>query len=110
VAFDLLCLDGRDLRRLALIERKRVLRRIVPRRPACVQYLPHVHRRGVDLFSEVVERDLEGVVAKLKQAPYGTVDGRSPWVKIKNRDYGQAVGRHEQFDGFPGEKRFGGRA
>ena len=52
-----------------------------------------------------VQRDLEGVVAKLKQAPYGLVGGRSPWVKIKNRKYSQAVGRHDQFDGFRGEKR-----
>src|SRR5947207_7196549 len=29
-----------------------------------------LHRRGVDLFAQVVQRDLEGVVAKLKQAPY----------------------------------------
>ena len=61
VAFDCLWLDGRDLRRLPLIERKRVLRGIVPRRRPCVQYLPHLHRRGVDLFTEVVQRDLEGV-------------------------------------------------
>ena len=71
---------------------------MVPRRRTCVQYLPHVPRRGVDLFTEVVQRDLEGVVAKLKEAPYGLVGGRSPWVKIKNREYSQAVGRHEQFD------------
>jgi len=41
----------------------------------------------------------------LRQAPYGQVGGRSPWVKIKNRKYSQAVGRHDQFDGFRGEKR-----
>jgi len=98
VAFDCLWLDGRDLRRLPLIESKRVLRRIIPRQRACVQCLPYVPRRGVDLFTEVVQRDLEGVVAKLKEAPYGLVGGRSPWVKIKNREYSQAVGRHEQFD------------
>jgi len=40
VAFDCLWLDGRDLRRLPLIERKRVLRRIVPRHRPCLQCLP----------------------------------------------------------------------
>src|SRR5262249_48860964 len=85
--------------------RKRVLRRIIPRRTGCVQYLPHVLRRGVDLFAQVLQRDLEGVVAKLKQAPYGLVDGKSPWVKIKNPAYSQSVGRHEQFDGFRSEVR-----
>ncbi len=110
VAFDLLWLNGRDLRGLPLIERKRVLRRSIPRRRVAVQYLPHVPRRGVDLFTEVVQRDLEGVVAKLKQAPYDLVAGRSPWVKIKNREYTQAVGRHEQFDRFRVEKRVARRA
>ena len=75
-----------------------MLHRIVPRRRPCLQFLPHVHRRGVDLFAQVVQRDLEGVVAKLRQAPYDLVGGTSPWVKIKNREYSQAVGRHEQFD------------
>jgi ATP-dependent DNA ligase len=75
-----------------------------------VQYLPHVLRRGVDPFTEVVQHDLEGIIAKLSQAPYDLVDGRSPWVKIKNREYTQGIGRHEHFDGFRGEKRFARRA
>jgi len=37
----------------------------------------------VDLFTEVVQRDLEGIVAKLAQAPYGLVGGKSPWVRIR---------------------------
>src|SRR5262249_32126846 len=98
-----------DLRDLPLIERKRVLRRVIPRRAGCVQYLSHVHRRGVDLFAQVVEHDLEGIVAKLKQAPYGIVDGKPPWVKIKNREYSQSVGRHDQFDGFRGKSRVASR-
>src|SRR5262249_51747877 len=67
VAFDCLWLDGRDLRTSPLIERKRVLRRTVPRRRPCVQYLSHVARRGLALFAEVVEGDLEGIVAKLRK-------------------------------------------
>jgi sec-independent protein translocase protein TatA len=88
----------------------RLLRRIVPRRLACVQYLPHVSQRGLDLFTEVVRRDLEGIVAKLRQAPYDLVGGTSPWVKIKNCEYSHALGRHEQFDGLRGKKRLACRA
>ena len=50
------------------------------------------------------------VRAMLRQAPYGQVGGRSPWVKIKNREYSQALGRHEQSDGLRGEKRLARRA
>ncbi len=64
----------------------------------------------MDLFTEVVQRDLEGIVAKFRQAPYDLVGSTSPWVKIKNPKYSQAVGRHEQFDGFRGEKRLARRA
>jgi len=69
-----------------------------------------VRRRGVDLFAQVVQGDLEGVVAKLRHALYNLADGRSPWVKIKNREYSQGVGRHEQFDGLRGRKRLARRA
>src|SRR5262249_55495016 len=97
VAFDCLWLDGGDLWHVPLIERRRVLRQIMPRRTGCVQSPPHVPGRGVDLSAQAPQRDLGGVAAKLKQAPYGLVDGKSRWVKIKTPAYSQSVGRHEQF-------------
>jgi bifunctional non-homologous end joining protein LigD len=64
-AFDLLYLNGRDLRQLPLIERKEKLREVIERSKLpdviCGKY---VEGRGVDLFNEVVRRNLEGVVAK----------------------------------------------
>jgi len=71
-AFDLLWLDGEDLRELPLLERKRRLRRLVPRQPSALLYVEHVSRRGADLFRVVCDRDMEGIVGKLAQAPlYG---------------------------------------
>jgi ATP-dependent DNA ligase len=43
-----------------------------------------------------VERDMEGIVAKLASAEY-TPEAMT-WVKIKNRKYSQAVGRADFFD------------
>ena len=85
-------LDGRDLRELPLIERKRILRRIVPRSDSRLLYVGHIETRGVDLFREVCRQDLEGIVAKWKHGAYVSGDVTS-WVKIKNPDYSQAVGR-----------------
>jgi ATP-dependent DNA ligase len=51
----------------------------------------------VDLFNEVVRRNLEGVVAKRKTGTYATVSG---WLKIKNPLYTQSERRHELFDSF----------
>jgi len=98
VAFDLLWLNGRDQRQLPLLERKRRLRRIVPRKSSCIIYLGHMPRRGVQLFTAVVASDLEGVVCKPAASTYSLLrDGRSPWVKVKNPHYSQAEGRHDFF-------------
>jgi ATP-dependent DNA ligase len=97
-AFDLLYLNGRDLRQFPLIERKEKLRALIDKSGLpdviCGKY---VEGRGVDLFNEVVRRNLEGVVAKRKSAPYATVSG---WLKIKNPLYTQSERRHELFDTF----------
>ena len=93
-AFDLLWLNGKDLRWLPLLERKRVLKSIVPAQPASIFYVDFDHR-GVDLFRVVCDSDLEGVVAKLKTGVYDPTS--TTWIKIKNRAYSQAVGRHEFF-------------
>jgi bifunctional non-homologous end joining protein LigD len=94
-AFDLLWLDGKDLRNLMLLERKRLLRKLLPRRGQPVLYVEHVES-GSDLFRVICERDLEGIVAKPASARY--TPEATTWVKIKNRAYSQAVGREEFFD------------
>ena len=97
-AFDCLWLDGRDLRTQPLIERKRILAKLVKDHPG-VLYAQHFDgEEGAALFRLVCEQDLEGVVAKRKDAAYG--DG---WYKIRNPDYSQYEGRRELFD-----KRRGG--
>jgi bifunctional non-homologous end joining protein LigD len=97
-AFDLLYLNGRDLRQLPLLERNEKLRAVIEKSALpdviCGKY---VEGRGVDLFHEVVRRNLEGVVAKRKAGTYATVSG---WLKIKNPNYTQSERRHELFDAF----------
>jgi bifunctional non-homologous end joining protein LigD len=88
-AFDVLHLEGRDLRSLPLIERKQILRRIVPRQDSRLLYVKHIDGKGVDLFREVCARDLEGIVAEWKQGVYRSGDQTS-WIKIKNPGYSQA--------------------
>ena len=98
VAFDLLWLDGRDLRELSLRERKRRLRAVLrPAKDCPVLYLQHVVGAGRELFAYAEALDLEGIVAKVAASPYALIAGRSPWVKIKRRDYTQAIGREDLF-------------
>jgi ATP-dependent DNA ligase len=97
-AFDLLYLNGRDLRQLPLLQRKRRLRQLIGSSGLvdviCGKY---VETRGMDLFREVCRRNLEGVVAKRKNGKYATVSG---WLKIKNPNYTQSERRHELFESF----------
>lgn len=53
----LLYLNGKDLRTLPLIERKRFLKSSIPRKRARVFYLDHVEGDGRLLFEEVVKVD-----------------------------------------------------
>jgi hypothetical protein len=97
-AFDLLYLNDRDLRQLPLIKRKEKLRALLDKsRVPDVICGKYVEERGVDLFKEVCERNLEGVVAKRKTGRYATVSG---WLKIKNPDYTQSDRRYELFESF----------
>jgi bifunctional non-homologous end joining protein LigD len=95
VAFDLLWLNGRDLRRLPLIDRKRALRRLLSGRSTLIEEALWVPERGRMLFTVVQQHDLEGIVAKRKDDAY-TPSAR--WIKIKNPKYSQVAGRGELFN------------
>ena len=102
-AFDILQLDGQDLRSLPLHKRKQKLKRLIPDQPAALLYVEHIEQRGEDLFELACREDLEGIVAKLRSGTYDCQHATS-WIKIKNPLYTQMVGRQELFDG----KKFAG--
>jgi len=93
-AFDLLWLDGEDLRKAPLLERKQRLFGLV-NASGCSRllYAQHIEQYGKEFFAQICATDLEGIVAKRKLGIYKD-DGNS-WIKIKNRNYSQAEGRHE---------------
>lgn len=84
--FDLLSLEGFDLRPLPLETRKRLLREILPGAGA-VRYADHVEERGEDLYALIRERNLEGILAKQADSMYRA--GRSAsWLKIRSGHVG----------------------
>jgi bifunctional non-homologous end joining protein LigD len=96
-AFDLVWLDGVDLRQAPLIERKKKLRKLVERSQCPeILYAQHIERNGKLLFEEVVERNLEGMVAKRRMGAYA----EHGWLKVKNAKYTQVVGRRDMFTAF----------
>src|ERR1700683_5200022 len=80
-AFDLVWLDGVDLRQTPLIERKTKLRKLIERSECSeILFAQHIEGSGKLLFEEVVERNLEGMVAKRRMSVYA----EHGWLKIKN--------------------------
>jgi bifunctional non-homologous end joining protein LigD len=95
-AFDVLWLDGRDLRGLPLTRRKRQLESVLPYESPEVFKTIVVEEHGLALFEAIRRLDLEGIVAKRKADPYGPA---SPWYKVLNPGYSQKEGRGELFEG-----------
>lgn len=79
--FDIVYFDGYDLRNVPLLERKRLLGRVL-RADSRIRFSDHVLERGEELYELAAARRLEGLVAKKIASPYH--EGRSSaWVKIK---------------------------
>lgn len=85
VAFDLLELDGDDVRQRSLAERKKRLAKLLARSVEGIEYNEHLTGDGAEIFAHVCRLGHEGIVAKRADLPYES--GRSKrWLKIKNPD------------------------
>jgi bifunctional non-homologous end joining protein LigD len=81
-AFDLLALEGFDLRALTLVERKAMLQWMLPA-VGPIKFADHIEGRGEAFFEQVREMQLEGIVAKKSDSRYRA--GRSSaWIKIRS--------------------------
>ncbi len=82
-AFDLLYLDGFDLRNAPLIERKRILAALLDEAKSdCFHLAQHLEVAPALVFEQACAMGLEGIVCKLRDAPYRSGD-RASWLKIK---------------------------
>ncbi|PIO99102.1 DNA ligase D [Pleomorphomonas carboxyditropha] len=80
--FDLLYLDGFDLRGLLLIERKSLLEKLVPRDNGVIRFSGHLDESGAMVLQHACRLSLEGIVSKQRDAPYRPGRGKT-WVKSK---------------------------
>jgi bifunctional non-homologous end joining protein LigD len=84
-AFDLLELDGEDLRPLPLVKRKAKLARLLARKPVGIALNDHTDAEGATVFRHACALGLEGIVSKRLGAPYRSGPSRD-WLKVKNSD------------------------
>jgi hypothetical protein len=83
-AFDLLHLDGQDLRGQPLMERRELLRRLIrPDKRSAIQFSDHFEGEGARFFEAAAELGLEGIVSKRAASRYRSGPSRS-WLKIRN--------------------------
>jgi len=83
-AFDLLFLDGFDLRKSPQIERKRVLKMLFDetklKRP--ILYSEHMETDGNEMFAASCKLGWEGIISKNAEAPYRS-ERSEAWLKVK---------------------------
>lgn len=80
--FDILYLNGRDLRNLPLLERKDILKETLRDAPDNIVYSEHIYEQGEDFYKASCAHELEGIVSKLADSPYRS--GRNDlWAKTK---------------------------
>ncbi|MGB8455576.1 MAG: DNA ligase D [Anaerocolumna sp.] len=82
IVFDLLALDGKDLRGHRLIDRKEKLETLMKDAPKSLYYSRHVRENGKESFVVACEAGMEGIVGKKADSIYsGTRNG--DWIKLK---------------------------
>jgi bifunctional non-homologous end joining protein LigD len=81
-AFDLLVLDGEDLRECPLLERKRRLRALLQGAPDRLLYVEHMKGESRRIVHHACELGLEGIVSKDAGSPYRS-GRRESWLKSK---------------------------
>ena len=98
-AFDVLALDGHDLRRVALEHRVEVLARVLLPTPL-VQRVETFAADGIAAFEAAKQLGLEGVVAKRRDSVYEAGRRSQRWLKVKARHTGDfIVGGHHTGEG-----------
>lgn len=88
--FDCISFKGKSVAHLPLIERKEIVRKILPK-SKIIRYSDHVEEHGVEFFKKVVSMDMEGMIAKDKSSRYQTGKRSRDWLKIKHHNTQEAV-------------------
>jgi len=88
--FDLLWIDGYDVTALPLVDRKKILRGIIPAGDV-IRFSDHIEKNGKEFFEIAKNQGLEGIIAKNRNSSY-VFDARSRnWLKIKTAARQEAV-------------------
>ncbi|MDB5231405.1 MAG: ligase [Chitinophagaceae bacterium] len=88
--FDVLSVDGKDLTSKPLIERKEILKTLLPKSDV-IRYSDHVLEFGKDFFEIAQKKNLEGIMAKKASSLYSPGRRTNEWLKIKHHHTDEAI-------------------
>jgi bifunctional non-homologous end joining protein LigD len=81
--FDCLEVNGKDITKKTLIERKEILKDLLPASDI-IQYCDHIETTGTMLYEHASKIGLEGIIAKKSNSKYFAGKRTKEWLKIKN--------------------------
>ncbi|RYG44916.1 MAG: DNA ligase D, partial [Chitinophagaceae bacterium] len=81
--FDLLKLDGKSTEKLTLLERKKLLKKLLGKNKT-IRYCDHIETDGTGFLEQAKAQGLEGIIAKKKDSRYTEGIRSKEWLKIKN--------------------------
>jgi len=81
--FDILELNGKNLVELPLLERKKILKKLLGKNKL-IHYCDHLQKSGISFLTQAKEKGLEGIMAKEISSTYKPGFRSSQWLKIKN--------------------------
>lgn len=81
--FDLLWLDGKDVKGLPLTDRKQLLQQIIPAEDPVIRFSENFEADGLSFFKMAEKMGLEGIMAKKADSLYLEGDRTENWLKIK---------------------------
>jgi bifunctional non-homologous end joining protein LigD len=82
--FDILQYKGKEVMSLPLVERKALLSKVLPKSDV-IRYCDHVENDGATFFEVMQQRNMEGMIAKLKTSKYVPGTRTTNWLKIKHQ-------------------------
>lgn len=80
--FDILWLEGRDLRKLTYLQRRELLEKALRKSPSLISISERLEEKGSQALAHAKERGLEGIIAKKKTSCYENRRSKE-WLKLK---------------------------
>jgi bifunctional non-homologous end joining protein LigD len=90
LVFDILWLDGHDVTKLPLAERKTLLKSLIPS-SNIIRYSDHIQKQGLAFYKSAQTENLEGIMAKQIRSTYKPGIRTDQWLKIKTHLRQEAI-------------------